>query len=106
MASKFSPEDYSRFLIREFLKRSKFDKTYDMFMQEDTRPKVTMTKNELTQLLGLKALVQENTKTKAFVTMLDIIANFLAMTKDISGGVELPDKNASPSNRTQTTAAT
>ena len=58
MASKtqknFSPEDYSRFLIREFLKKSKFDKTYDMFMEEDTRPKVTMTKSELTSLLGVQ----------------------------------------------------
>ena len=28
----FSAEDYSRFLIREFLKMNKMDKTYDMFM--------------------------------------------------------------------------
>ena len=46
MASKkFSPEDYSRFLIREFLKKSKFDKTYELFMQEDTRERVSMTKS-------------------------------------------------------------
>jgi hypothetical protein len=25
----FKPEDYSRFLIREFLKKNGFDKTYD-----------------------------------------------------------------------------
>ena len=37
--------------------------------------------------------------------MLDMISNFLAMTKDVVGGVELPDMNASPSTRTQTTAA-
>ena len=54
----FSPEDYSRFLIREFLKINKMDKTYDMFMQEDTRPKVTMSKSKLTNLLGLESLVK------------------------------------------------
>lgn len=43
--ANFKAEDYSRFLIREFLKKNKFDKTYDMFIEEDTRPKVTMTKN-------------------------------------------------------------
>ena len=31
----FSPEDFSRFLIREFLKKSGFDRTYDIFMTED-----------------------------------------------------------------------
>lgn len=41
----FRPEDYSRFLIREFLKKNGFDKTYDQFIAEDTREKVTMTKN-------------------------------------------------------------
>jgi hypothetical protein len=49
MASKsgptFKPEDYSRFLIREFLKKNNFPKTYDSFIAEDTREKVTMTKN-------------------------------------------------------------
>ena len=50
----FSPEDFSRFLIREFLKKSGFDRTYDIFMTEDKRPKVTMTKSELTNLLGLE----------------------------------------------------
>ena len=104
MASKkFSPEDYSRFLIREFLKKSKFEKTYDMFMQEDTGPIVTMTKSQLTDLLGLKALTSQNSKTKALPTMLDVIAHFLATTKEVSGGVELP--GSSPSDGTQTTAA-
>lgn len=56
----FSPEDFSRFLIREFLKLNKFDKTYDSFMAEDTRPKVTMSKNKLTALLGLDALMKQN----------------------------------------------
>ena len=95
----FSPEDFSRFLIREFLKRSKFDKTYDLFMQEDTRPKVTMTKSELTSLLGLQALVSENSRTRPppFNTMLDIISNYLARSKAVLGGVELPEKNSSPS---------
>ena len=41
-SENYSPEDFSRFLIREFLKMNKMDKTYDMFMQEDTRPKVVM----------------------------------------------------------------
>ena len=52
--SKFKPEDYSRFLIREFLKKNGFNKTYDSFINEDTRPKVTMTKNELTRLIGIE----------------------------------------------------
>ena len=106
MASKkFSPEDYSRFLIREFLKKSKFDKTYDMFMQEDTRERVTMTKSQLTDLLGLKALTAQNSKTKALPTMLDVISNFLATTKEVTGGVELPNPSSTPSDRTVTTAA-
>jgi hypothetical protein len=52
--TSFNPEDYSRFLIREFLKKNGFDKTYDQFMAEDTRPKVSMTKNELMKLLGIE----------------------------------------------------
>lgn len=97
----FSPEDFSRFLIREFLKRSKFDKTYDMFMQEDTRPKVTMTKSELTSLLGLQALITENSRAKPSLnTMLDIISSYLARAKASLGGVEPPEKNTSPSQRT------
>ena len=56
--NNFTPEDFSRFLIREFLKKSGFDKTYDIFMTEDNRPKVTMTKSELTNLLGLETLVR------------------------------------------------
>jgi hypothetical protein len=60
MASQFSPQDYSRFIIREFLKRSGFNKTYDMFMTEDTRPKVTMTKVELTKLLNLSEIMKKS----------------------------------------------
>ena len=45
MSTTFRPEDYSRFLIREFLKRNNFNKTYDSFIEEDTRDKVKMTKN-------------------------------------------------------------
>ena len=56
----FQPQDYSRFLIREFLKRQGFNKTYDAFMLEDTRPKVTMTKIELTKLLNLNELNKRN----------------------------------------------
>ena len=33
----FRPEDYSRFLIREFLKKNGFEKTYESFIKEDTR---------------------------------------------------------------------
>ena len=79
--NNFSPEDFSRFLIREFLKKSGFDRTYDIFMTEDQRPKVTMTKSELTNLLGMENLVRQNSKTKAFNTMLDIISNYLASMK-------------------------
>ena len=59
-AKSFKAEDYSRFLIREFLKKNGFNKTYDSFIQEDTREKVTMTKNELTRLLGIEALMKRN----------------------------------------------
>ena len=79
MADTFKPEDYSRFLIREFLKKNGFDKTYEMFMQEDTRPRVTMTKVELTKLLGIEALMRRNSKSKQFDTMLDIVCDFLTL---------------------------
>ena len=61
-------------------------------MLEDTRPKVTMTKNELTKLLGLDALIKRNSKSRAFDTMLDVIANYLCVTRTTLGGVDLPDK--------------
>lgn len=77
----FTPEDFSRFLIREFLKKSGFDRTYDIFMTEDQRPKVTMTKSELTNLLGMDNLVRQNNKSKAFNTMLDVISNYLSTMK-------------------------
>lgn len=79
--NNFEAEDFSRFLIREFLKKSGFDRTYDIFMIEDTRPKVTMTKSELTSLLGMDALVRHNNKAKTFQTMLDIISNYLSTIK-------------------------
>lgn len=78
----FKAEDFSRFLIREFLKKNGFDKTYDQFMLEDTRPKVSMTKNELMRLLGIEALMKRNTKAKLFETMLDIICDFLMLQRD------------------------
>lgn len=62
----FKPEDYSRFLIREFLKKNGFDKTYEQFMKEDTRERVTMTMKELTRLLGIDALMKRNSKNKTF----------------------------------------
>ena len=57
-SENYGPEDYSRFLIREFLKMNKMDKTYDMFMAEDTRPKVVMQKSKLTNFLGVELLVR------------------------------------------------
>jgi hypothetical protein len=85
--SSFRPEDYSRFLIREFLKKNNFPKTYDSFIAEDTREKVTMTKNELTKLLGIEILMKRNSKSKAFNTMLDIICDFLMISKEATNGV-------------------
>jgi hypothetical protein len=41
----FQAEDYSRFLIWEFLKKNGFEKTYNQFISEDTKEKVTMTKS-------------------------------------------------------------
>lgn len=79
--SAFSPQDYSRFLIREFLKKNGFNQTYETFMAEDTRPKVTMTKNQLTALLGIEEMMKKNSKTKTFTTMLDIVCNFLCERK-------------------------
>lgn len=58
----FRPPDYSRFLIREFLKKNGFDQTYDQFIREDTREKVTMTKNQLSALLGIDELIKRNNK--------------------------------------------
>ena len=92
--TNFSPEDFSRFLIREFLKKSGFDRTYDIFMMEDQRPKVTMTKNELTSLLGMEALVRANSKSKAHNTMLDVISNYLSSMKNLQGGVTVPSSSS------------
>lgn len=78
----FKAEDYSRFLIREFLKKNNMDKTYDQFMAEDTRERVSMTKNELTKLLGIEDLMKKNSKSKAFNTMLDIICGHLIDQKE------------------------
>ena len=58
-------------------------------MIEDTRPKVTMTKNELMRLLGIEALMKRNTKSKQYETMLDILCDFLIIQKEVTGGVEL-----------------
>jgi hypothetical protein len=59
-------------------------------MIEDTRPKVTMTKNELMKLLGIESLMKRNTKTKQYETMLDIVCDYLIIQKEISGGVDMP----------------
>jgi hypothetical protein len=78
-------------LIREFLKRSGFNKTYDSFIEEDTRDKVKMTKNQLTGLLGIDMLMKRNAQDKVFTTMLDILCDFLIISKDINNGVNYPD---------------
>ena len=83
----YKPEDYSRFLIREFLKKNGFPKTYDSFIEEDKREKVTMTKNQLTRLLGIDVLMKRNAKSKVFNTMLDIICDFLMISKEATNGV-------------------
>lgn len=46
-----------------------------------------MTKNELMKLLGIEALMRRNTKNKEFDTMLDIVCNFLILTRTATGGV-------------------
>lgn len=105
--NNFTPEDFSRFLIREFLKKSGFDRTYDIFMTEDQRPKVTMTKSELTNLLGMDNLVRQNNKSKAFNTMLDIISNYLSTMKTQQGGVSLvPGGNSATGPLGSSTTAT
>ena len=103
--NNFSAEDFSRFLIREFLKKSGFDRTYDLFMTEDTRPKVTMTKSELTNLLGMDHLVKANAKTKAHNTMLDVISNYLAVMKTHQGGVSLPAGSSAGNSATKSAAS-
>jgi hypothetical protein len=93
-SNDFKAEDFSRFLIREFLKKNGFEKTYDQFMLEDSRPKVTMTKNELMRLLGIEALMKKNSKAKQFDTMMDIICDHLVSQKDSSHtSHELNDHN-------------
>ena len=51
-----------------------------------------MTKNELTRLLGIDALMKKNAKSKAFNTMLDILCDFLVITKEAThgSGVQFP----------------
>ena len=67
--------------------------------EEDTREKVTMTKNELTRLLGIEALMRRNAKSKVFNTMLDILCDFLILTKEASNGrgVQYPGPSSSTS---------
>ena len=71
---------------------------YDSFINEDSRPKVTMTKNELTRLLGINTLKKnkflkknaKSPKSKDFNTMMvgmDILCDFLVITKDDTNGV-------------------
>ena len=96
MASKFEPEDFSRFFIREFLKKNNFNKAYACFMEEDSRPPVggTMNRAVLTELLGIEALNKKNQKTKKYTTMLDMLMNYLQLVKEKMGGVTLPDESS------------
>ena len=45
-----------------------------------------MTKNELTRLLGIDVLMKRNAKSKVFNTMLDILCDFLVITKEATNG--------------------
>jgi hypothetical protein len=63
-------------------------------MQEDTREKVVMTKNQLSALLGLEELMKKNSKTKTYSTMLDIVCNFLV---DRKAGMDEPAPKKKPS---------
>jgi len=46
-----------------------------------------MTKNELNRLLGIEVLMKRNAKSKVFSTMMDIICDFLILSKDANNGV-------------------
>jgi len=102
MAELFKAEDYARLFIREFLKKNKFTKAYDTFMQEDTRapPGGTMARSELIKLLGLDNLERNNKKTKTHGTMLDMVCGYLLKVKHSSGGVDLPE-DSSPSKNSK-----
>ena len=53
-----------------------------MFMTEDTRPKVTMTKVELTKLLNLNEITKKSSNNgQKLDTMLDMICNYFVQTK-------------------------
>jgi hypothetical protein len=67
-------------------------------MKEDTREKVTMTKNELMKLLGIEQLMKRNSKNKSFETMLDIICDYFMITKDLVGGVNIPENSSLSGN--------
>jgi hypothetical protein len=67
-------------------------------MKEDTTEKVTMTKNELMKLLGIEQLMKRNSKNKSFETMLDIICDYFMITKDLVGGVNIPENSSLSGN--------
>jgi hypothetical protein len=73
-------------------------------MKEDTRPKVTMTKNELTKLLGIENLVKRNSKLKTFETMLDVLCDFLLLSRKATGGVSVPGSGTSLASHNVSTA--
>jgi hypothetical protein len=61
-----------------------------MFMAEDTRPKVTMTKIELTKLLNLAEITKKSKSGEQLDTMLDMICNYFVQTKIQNIAVEMP----------------
>ena len=101
--AEFKAEDFARLFIREFLKKNKFDRAYNAFMEEDTRkpPGGTMKKSELTELLGMEYLEKSNKRTKLYTTMLDMVCGFLMKMKDHSGGVKLPGEDGPSPKKTQ-----
>ena len=59
-------------------------------MKEDKRERVTMTKNELTKLLGIEHLMKRNSKNKSYETMLDIICDFFVIMRDTNNTISVP----------------
>lgn len=95
---EYSPEDISRFLIREFLKRNKMEETYEKFIEEDTREKTKMTKNELTSILGIESLVKKNSAKKSHKmnTMIDVVCDYFMKSKVKRKGKDGKDAEPAP----------
>ena len=65
-------------------------------MAEDTRPKVAMTKVELTKILNLSELSKRNSKSKQCDTMLDMLCSYFISTKQSGLIVDFPDSAKTP----------